>query len=221
MVRDYLKVGLRDATEACDTAGGYEDFARLIEDNVYDVILLDHGLPRVSGLEILYGIRSGEFACPYDIKVVMITGFTDLPIIKQAKAFDVDALIAKPFSIAQLTQKIAHVMQHEAAKTEVEAYRQRLRQQAEDACRAKRWPVSLVIPGKPLWYTAAELEKAHKRSEYVPVEVCFLRPGMRLAENFYSPSGQLLISQGIALTERLIAHLQLISPDQAVLILPD
>ena len=210
LIRAYVKAGLCDFAEACHVGADHEDFMRLIGREKYDIVILDHALPQVSGLEVLYGIRSGEFACPYDTRVVMITGYSDFSLATQAKKFDVDNLIVKPFSISTLIQKISGATQRPSAKEDITYYKDCLRQIVEDVRVLKRLPAGVVLPNKPLWYTAMELEKATRQSEPIRVDILNLQPGMCLAENVYSPNGQLLAGEGVELTERIIQRLRVV-----------
>lgn len=76
---------------------------RLIKANRYDVILLDHNMPELTGLELVKYIRKNKI----DSKIVMITGYAEIDksfmetvgvddyLTKPVKLTDVDAVIEK------------------------------------------------------------------------------------------------------------------------------
>ena len=76
---------------------------KLIKANRYDIILLDHNMPELTGLELVKYIRKNKI----DTKVVMITGYTEIDkpfmevvgvdeyLAKPVKLTDVDAVIEK------------------------------------------------------------------------------------------------------------------------------
>lgn len=71
-----------------------------------DLILLDWGLPGMSGIELLKNIRrSGrKVAC------VMITGYSDRDKILAARAHQVDAYILKPFDAQHVINTLTRVL---------------------------------------------------------------------------------------------------------------
>ena len=75
----------------------------LIKKNKYDIILLDHNMPELTGLELVTYIRKNKI----DTKLVMITGYMEIDksfmeaigvddyLTKPVKLTDVDAVLAK------------------------------------------------------------------------------------------------------------------------------
>ncbi|WP_341913388.1 response regulator [Ferrovibrio terrae] len=69
----------------------------------YDLIISDWNMPNVSGLDLLKHVRvSGTKA-----RFLMLTSNAGKEFVLTARQHQVDAYIAKPFSAAQLHQKIA------------------------------------------------------------------------------------------------------------------
>ena len=76
---------------------------KLIKANKYDVIILDHNMPELTGLELVKYIRKNKI----DTKIVMITGYTEIDkpfmetigvdeyLTKPVKLTDIDAVIEK------------------------------------------------------------------------------------------------------------------------------
>ena len=76
---------------------------KLIKANRYDIILLDHNMPELTGLELVKYIRKNKI----DTKIVMITGYAEIDksfmevigvdeyLTKPVKLADVDAVLEK------------------------------------------------------------------------------------------------------------------------------
>jgi two-component system phosphate regulon response regulator PhoB len=75
----------------------------MIESYTFDVLVLDHGLPRISGLDTYREImrrRARQFGC------VMITGYPLECLERPAGALGIRHLLCKPFSMSELQRLI-------------------------------------------------------------------------------------------------------------------
>ncbi|MBP6819682.1 MAG: response regulator [Ferrovibrio sp.] len=72
------------------------------EDTRYDLIISDWNMPNVTGLDLLKHVRKTWENMPF----LMLTGNANEDFVRIAQANKVDAYIIKPFSPAQLKQKI-------------------------------------------------------------------------------------------------------------------
>ncbi len=72
------------------------------EDARFDLIISDWNMPHVSGLDLLKHVRSTWENMPF----LMLTGNANEEFVRTAQANKVDAYVIKPFSPAQLKQKI-------------------------------------------------------------------------------------------------------------------
>ncbi len=61
-----------------------------------DIIITDHRMPGVTGLEVLEGLRHVDWAT----SVVLISAFADDEVRADAKRFGAAAVLAKPFPVA-------------------------------------------------------------------------------------------------------------------------
>jgi DNA-binding response OmpR family regulator len=73
-------------------ASGHEALEKLDAD-VPDLVVLDIGLPDMSGWEVLEQIRAG--AAGHDCKVLVLSGYDDVQA--EGKRLGADAVIVKPF----------------------------------------------------------------------------------------------------------------------------
>ncbi len=73
-----------------------------LDDTQYDLIISDWNMPNVTGLDLLKHVRKTWENMPF----LMLTGNANEDFVRIAQANRVDAYIIKPFSPAQLKQKI-------------------------------------------------------------------------------------------------------------------
>lgn len=68
----------------------------------FDVIITDHKMPRMTGLELVRRLRGQNFTG----KIVVLSAFFDEGNTKSYKALGVDLLLAKPFDMDELRHAI-------------------------------------------------------------------------------------------------------------------
>ncbi len=71
-----------------------------------DIVLLDMKIPGMDGLEILKHIKKIN----RDIKVIMMTAYGELDMLKEASSYDVITHFTKPFDIDQIRLVVNEVM---------------------------------------------------------------------------------------------------------------
>jgi CheY-like chemotaxis protein len=86
-----------------------------------DLILLDVRMPKMSGLEVLDGLRSESATAA--IPVVMLSVMTSDPEVRDALQRGAVAYLSKPFEMREMTWLVGHVLEMNAAARE--AWRQR------------------------------------------------------------------------------------------------
>jgi DNA-binding response OmpR family regulator len=70
--------------------------------NRFDVVITDHRMPRVSGLELVRELRARKF----EGKVVVLSAHLAEDNIKAYQKLGVNILISKPFDVAELRRTI-------------------------------------------------------------------------------------------------------------------
>ena len=99
----YVSVA-KDGAEALDTLNaGVQKF---------DLIVSDWNMPEMTGLQLLKAVRHKWPKMPF----IMLTGKASPEFVVQARENGVDAYVVKPFSPAQLAQKIHAVIQARQTK---------------------------------------------------------------------------------------------------------
>jgi DNA-binding NtrC family response regulator len=75
---------------------------RKIEQNPYDVIILDVMMPNMGGLEVLRRVKETH----PDVDVIMITGLSQVETVVQARKLGACDVISKPFEPDELKQLV-------------------------------------------------------------------------------------------------------------------
>ncbi|MEO5719167.1 MAG: response regulator [Chthoniobacterales bacterium] len=68
----------------------------------FDVIITDHKMPRMTGMELVRRLRAQNFGG----KIVVLSAFLDEANTRSYKALGVDLLLAKPFDMDELRHAI-------------------------------------------------------------------------------------------------------------------
>ncbi|MBU0640970.1 MAG: response regulator [Planctomycetes bacterium] len=95
-------VGIKDATEAGDGA----EAVSAVNDNDFDVILLDWNMPKMSGIDTLIAIRQAGKKTP----VIMVTTEAEKSRVIEAIKSGANEYLIKPFSPDQLAEKVKSVL---------------------------------------------------------------------------------------------------------------
>lgn len=91
-----------DGFEVVAVAETGTDALAVLRDHPVDVILLDFGLPDISGLELCQRLRTAR--APVD--VIAVTSARDLEVVRSAVALGVVQYVIKPFTSAMLRDKL-------------------------------------------------------------------------------------------------------------------
>jgi len=72
----------------------------------YDLLITDHNMPNVTGVELVKNLRSARMALP----VVMVTGTMPSHELAQNPSLQIAATLEKPFAIADLLDTVENVL---------------------------------------------------------------------------------------------------------------
>lgn len=103
-IANLIRMNLSKAGYLCETAFDGEEAADRIEENSYDLILLDIMLPKLNGYEVL------EYAKTVDIPVIFLTAMGDTAQKVKGLKLGAEDYIAKPFEIAELLARVETVL---------------------------------------------------------------------------------------------------------------
>lgn len=107
-IRKLLRVGLGSQGYAVSEAPSAKAALEVIQAARPDLILLDLGLPGMTGLELLGKWRSDGL----DIPVVILSSRTDEAGIVQALELGADDYVTKPFGMNELVARIGVALRH-------------------------------------------------------------------------------------------------------------
>ncbi|MET3595409.1 MULTISPECIES: response regulator transcription factor [Mesorhizobium] len=107
-IRKLLRVGLGSQGYTVSEAPNAKAAIELIEAQPPDLILLDLGLPGMTGLELLGKWRNDGL----DIPVVILSSRTDEAGIVQALELGADDYVTKPFGMNELVARIRVALRH-------------------------------------------------------------------------------------------------------------
>ncbi|MFP4191614.1 MAG: sigma-54-dependent transcriptional regulator [Candidatus Hydrogenedentota bacterium] len=113
-VRDVYHAALSRRFHVIAAGGGQEGFEALKNEHV-DIIILDHMMPEMTGLQFLERLRKEGYATP----VIVVTALNSVPVAVDAiKAGARDYLI-KPFDVGELIILIERVLDEERTRQEL------------------------------------------------------------------------------------------------------
>jgi DNA-binding response OmpR family regulator len=98
----FLKKGLQQSGYEVELAADGEEAWNKIRANVYDLILLDLMLPKISGLDLIPKIRE----CKPTIPIIAVTAKVSVEDRVQGLNLGCDDYLTKPFSFAELLARI-------------------------------------------------------------------------------------------------------------------
>ena len=107
-IRKLLRVGLGSQGYAVSEAPNARAAIEIVDVEKPDLILLDLGLPGMSGLELLGKLRNDGL----DIPVVILSSRTDEAGIVQALELGADDYVTKPFGMNELVARIRVALRH-------------------------------------------------------------------------------------------------------------
>ncbi len=115
------KFGLQSNGYRVLTAGDADTaLVRLADpDTSVDMILTDHAMPGMTGLELLKLLRENRIFIP----VVIMTAFAEKKMVIEAMKNQCDGFIEKPFTMAQLIREIRRVKQSRPVNTDAGRFR--------------------------------------------------------------------------------------------------
>ncbi len=103
LVRTFLEgFGVAEVFEAPD---GREGFMEFVEEDP-DVVITDWNMGETSGLDLVHLIRWHEKSPNPFVPIIMLTGYTELERVKQARDAGITGYLAKPLTAAGLYRRL-------------------------------------------------------------------------------------------------------------------
>ena len=101
-VSQSIALTLRADAMCVDTADRGEDGIEMAQHHDYDAVVLDLGLPDISGFEVVRRLRQAKIATP----LLMLSGSAVLDDRVRALTSGADGYMTKPFSGEELTARL-------------------------------------------------------------------------------------------------------------------
>jgi two-component system OmpR family response regulator len=111
--RDLRSINARLLLESgyhVDTANDGASGWRALNARHYDVLITDNTMPGVTGLELIKKLRSEDMT----LAVILASGTAPMDELSQNPWMQIDALLPKPYTVAQLVRTIDEVLQKSA-----------------------------------------------------------------------------------------------------------
>ncbi|MGB1014267.1 MAG: response regulator, partial [Nannocystaceae bacterium] len=113
MSRQLLLRSLKRLDFAFDEVSEPTAALAMLATNEYDVVLIDHQMPGISGLELIR--RAQIRGLPAHTKIIMVSANEEPELAKRAVKLGVDALLCKPVSSAKLCRVITELVRSAGA----------------------------------------------------------------------------------------------------------
>ena len=112
LIKSFLfGFGVKNVIEANDADEGFMTF----KESEPDLVITDWRMPPTDGIELVQRIRlDPDSPNPY-LPIIMLTGFTELNRVKQARDAGVTTFLAKPISAAALYKRLCTVTDDQRA----------------------------------------------------------------------------------------------------------
>ena len=113
-ISDFIRAGLESEGYACEQAFDGLSACDKIDENIYDLVLLDVMLPGVNGFEIMEYIRPKEFP------VIFITAKAQVSDRVKGLKLGADDYLVKPFDLTELITRVEVVLRrYKKGKAEI------------------------------------------------------------------------------------------------------
>ena len=114
LLGDALKSGLKQEGYTIDWLKDGQSGENALKDNEFDLVVLDLGLPRKSGLEVLKSIRSQGL----DIPVLILTARDSVKDRVEGLDSGADDYLVKPFDLEELCARLRVLQRRHAGRSE-------------------------------------------------------------------------------------------------------
>lgn len=176
----------------------------LLNVHAFDLIITDINMPGMNGLQFIQKIRAGKTRAKPEMRIVVLTSFSQTEILGSALALDINGFLVKPIIPALVEEKLT------------QALSERLHLHSPVAYEAVRTELKSLPPfkEKPSLHrtdamSPAGVRQVRRTTERAghPISLNRLRPGMVLKESVRLKDGTLILPQGHALSELNINRL--------------
>jgi len=109
-IREIIAFALKELGIAIEVAKTGDQAEQLLDENTFDLVILDVMMPGVTGFEIADKIHARQEQGPKILMLSAISQGTSLTDTQMRTKAKVDAYISKPFKLSELTQKVKELL---------------------------------------------------------------------------------------------------------------
>lgn len=172
-------------------AGSGREALDILASHEIQLIVTDVHMPVMNGLQLLQQVRCGNTDADPKLRTVVITALTDPETLGAAIGLDVNGFLTKPFKPVSVIRTIMQALSEE--ETEV---------------RSKSEYLSIITDLDLLEeHSGRGISTLQAQVKSNGVSIDKLMPGMLLAQDITSKTGQLLLAAGFTLNERTVHRL--------------
>lgn len=106
LIREFNSLLLRNSGYEVDVAEDGLAGWNALQESRYDLVMTDHEMPSMTGMELIERIRSAGIQIP----VILSSGSIDLDELEPEQKERITALLPKPFSFSQLLETVARLL---------------------------------------------------------------------------------------------------------------
>jgi DNA-binding NtrC family response regulator len=120
-----MTANLRREGYEVDTAGDGVEALKKMEGRDYDAVIVDHQMPKFTGMEFLELLRSrqGKAEGQPDIPVILVTAYGTIELAVKAMKDGAYSFLTKPVQFEDLSLQVKNAVEHRRLSREVESLR--------------------------------------------------------------------------------------------------
>ena len=111
VIVSLLEQFFEDEGHSADVAKNGNEALKLVEGNSYDLILTDHDMPEMTGVEFVRRVRENDKVT----RIVMISGYPNMEEFV-AKSIGADEYLSKPLKLDELSRIVSEVVDRKNAE---------------------------------------------------------------------------------------------------------
>jgi DNA-binding response OmpR family regulator len=105
-IRQFTADALSSAGHQVDTAEDGAAGWTALQANRYDLLITDHNMPKVSGVELLKKMRAAHIALP----AILVSGAMPTEELNRHPRLQIEATLLKPYTVEKLLGTVADVL---------------------------------------------------------------------------------------------------------------
>ncbi|USD66905.1 response regulator [Vibrio sp. SCSIO 43136] len=187
------------------SAGDGEEAVKILNSEFIDVVITDINMPKMNGIELLKHIRTNKTSNAPSTRVVAVTSYSNVEVIRSCMSLDINAFLVKPITMDNVRTKVLlaldettelfHESEYESVESDFDCI-------SEDVVtRPAKKEVKKEKPEPP------PQRKLNNMSYLTINDLNHLEPGMILMQDLCAKNGVCLVAQGVSLNKRLLNRL--------------